>query len=211
MLTRRAVLVGASLSLLGAPAWAGDVEYRDWRVDASAVPGPLADALVRSLEAQIDMVESLPLRSAVKAYFRRVDVKLDTSTLGHQGLYRGRSSRSLRGTTLHRITLSTRPIPTQDPVLLYLLLLAYLDQDVAKGWKNPRVKAWLEDAKRSGAFKSGAQMLNSPNAFFASSAATVLYGRWPTEPLERAKVRDKLPAFYDWVVGEFVTDGGVLQ
>ena len=44
MLTRRAVLVGASLSLLGAPAWAGDVEYRNWRVNASAVPGPLADA-----------------------------------------------------------------------------------------------------------------------------------------------------------------------
>ena len=92
-------------------------------------------------------------------------------------------------------------------MLLYLLLVAYLDQNVAKGWNNPRVKAWLEDAKRSGAFKSGAQMLHSPNEFFGSSAGTVLYGRWPAEPFERAKVRDALPAFYDWVVSELVTDG----
>jgi len=104
------------------------------------------------------------------------------------------------------ITLSTRPIPTQDPVSCTCSCLAYLDQNVARGWHNPRVKGLARGREALGRFKSGVQMLHSPNEFFASSAATVLYGRWPVEPFERAKVRDELPVFFNWVVSEFVTD-----
>jgi hypothetical protein len=210
VLTRRAVLVGGGLCLAAGSARAGDLEYRDWRVNTSAVREPLSDALIHAVEAQIDMVESLPLKPAVKAYFRKVDIKVDSSTLGHPGMYQWRTSHSLRGTTVHRITLGTGPIPANQPLLLYLLLLAHLDQNVERGWHNRRIKGWLDDAKRSGAFKTGAKMLHGPPEFFASSTGAVLLGRWPDEPYERAKVRARLPDFYAWVVGEFVPDGAVL-
>jgi hypothetical protein len=109
--------------------------------------------------------------------------------------------------TFHRISLGTQPIPPQEPVLLGLLLFAYLDERLPRGWRNDRVAGYLEDAKRSAAFSNQSQMMRSPETFFAIAVGTILRGRWPAEPFERAKVRAKLPGFYDWIVTEFCPDG----
>jgi hypothetical protein len=232
--TRRAVLVGAGLSLVAPPARAAPFSYKEWRFDTSALPNPPNAALTRSLEAQIDIVDALPLRPDVLRFFRGFDVKVDPATLGKAALYRSDRERgragpsnhprraSRRGATIHRIYLSTQPMPPDSPVFLRMLLLAYLDRRVEDGWDNERVAGWLEDAKRTGVFSGRSEamstlgfagrteMMNSPEEFFANGVGAVLHGTWPVEPFERRKIRDKLPAFYDWIVHEFLTDGIAL-
>ncbi|MBV8165452.1 MAG: hypothetical protein JO021_01580 [Alphaproteobacteria bacterium] len=230
MPTRRAVLVGAALSLVAAPTGAGGAPfyYKAWRFNTSAVPNQLSASLTRSLEAQIDLVEALPLRPEVLRFFRDVDVKVDPATLGKAAFYRTakqRSARSARmaseraasqemktrpGATVHRIYLSTQPVPPDQPLLLTMLLHALFDRRLADA-DVARVEAWFDEAKRTGAFANRSEMMHGPEAFFANGAGAVLYGRWPEEPFERAKMRDRLPDFTAWVVSEFVADDATLQ
>jgi hypothetical protein len=218
---RRAVLIGVGLALVARPARAGPFYYKGWSFNTSAMPNPPSAALTRSLEAQIDIVEALRLRPEVLRFFRDFDVKVDPATLGKAALYRSETSRSektpgssprpkdRRGATIHRIYLSTQPVPPDRPVFLKMLLLAYMDRRVPDGWDNARVAAWLEEAKRTGAFAHRSEMMHNPEEFFANGAGAVLHGRWPEEPFTREKVRQKLPSFDDWIVSELCPAGGV--
>jgi hypothetical protein len=223
VLVRRAVLVGAGLSLVALPTWAGPpFYYKAWSFNTSAVPNQLSAALTQSLEAQIDIVEALPLRPEVLRFFRDVDVKVDPATLGKAAFYRSERMRSARrrtsqedtsarwGATVHRIYISTKPALPDNPVLLKMLLLAYMDRRVSDG-DAARVEDWLEDARRSGTFANRSDMMHEPEDFFANGAGAVLLGRWPEEPFERAKVRDRLPAFYGWIMRELLADGAARQ
>ena len=208
-LARRSVIIGAALSLLGGRARASDFAYKNWRFNTDAVHGPLADELVRSLQAQIDLVESLGIKPEIKAFFRRVDVKIDPSTLGLTGIYRSRTSGNALVADTRRIFLTTRVIAPDSPSLLYLLLLAYVDQRVPPDWRKAALTRWLEAAKRTDAFGNRSEMLHSPPEFFAACAAVVLWGRASREPLTREKVRDKLPDFYAWIAKEFFAPGAL--
>jgi len=211
---RRAVLIGLGVALAVRPAAAADFAYRGWRIDADAIHGELAPALVRALQAQVDLVESLAIKPDIKAFFRDMSIKIEPGidALGFAGLYhlhrrRQSWSRSHRGGSTNHIDLGTRPAAPDDPVLLYFLLLAYLDWRVPEGVDNPEIAAFFEQARISGAFPNRARMLESPQAFFACCASVALWGRAPVEPLERARLREKLPRFYGWIERAFYPGG----
>jgi hypothetical protein len=204
-LTRRALLLGAGTALVGASARAGELVYRDWRIDTDAVHGELSAAQVKSLQAQVDLVESLAVKPEIKAFFRRVEVKADPSTLGFSAFYRSRSRRG--AATFHRIHLGIQPQPPDSPVLLSMLLVAYLDERLPQGKNNKQLQQYYDDARQSGAFSNRAKMFEDPPEFFGVCGAVVLWGRAPIEPFERARVKQTLPDFYGWVVKEFYPDG----
>jgi hypothetical protein len=209
-LARRPFLLGAAAALVAAPARASDFDYRDWSFDTSALKGPVSEGLAASLRRQIDIVESTRLKPAIKAFLRDVDVKVDPSTLGQPAFYRAQRSapRSVRRSkSLHRIYLSIEPVPPDAPLLLAMLMFAWLDQRMEDGWRNKRVAGFYEEALRTGAFARDASMMKDAPAFFASGAATVLHGRSPREPFERARVQMRAPGFYDWIAAEFCVDG----
>jgi hypothetical protein len=203
----------AAVVLLGllfcVPAGASEFEYKGWHFNTSAVQGEPSYSLVRSLEAQIDIVERLNLKPEIKGFFRAVDVKVDPSTLGGKALYRAQSSHGTRRPTIHRIYLSSQPLAPNQPVLLHMLLLAYLDERTPDGWGNRRLKDYFEQAQKSGAFVLGSRTMTNPQQFFAFSATAVLVGRAAEDSLERATVRKAVPGFYDWIVSEFVADGAL--
>ncbi|MBV8537082.1 MAG: hypothetical protein JO128_15895, partial [Alphaproteobacteria bacterium] len=123
-LTRRAVLAGAGLSLIGGPAWAKafahpiiiarprvpdhydhEFTYKAWRFNTDAVDGQLGDDIVRSFQAQIDIVDGLTINDGIKIFFHIVPVFVDTSTYGGPGAYR-----------LRRIFLTAQAVPPENPV-----------------------------------------------------------------------------------------------
>jgi len=197
------LVAGVIVGLLGAPAAARDFIYKEWRFNTDAVPGELPDALVQSLQAQIDLVESLPIRPEIMRFFRHVEVVVDPEVLGAQGFYRVNIRRKV---WMRRIELGTLIVPPDSPLLLRMLLYAYLDERVAEGRRNAKIAAWLEDAKRSGAFPYK-QLIHSPEDFFAVGTGAILWGRAPQGRTVRAKLREKVPDFYAWVVAEFYPAG----
>jgi hypothetical protein len=199
-----ALIVGACMSLASVPTSASEFAYKDWRFDTDAVEGPLPDAVIRSLQAQIDIVENLNISPDIKAFFRHVSVKIEPSALGFDGFYRARETRKL---TLHRIVLSARAIPPEKPVLLRLLLFDYVVERVPNRWRKTELVAYFNEAKRWDAFPNRSEMMSNPAAFLSRCATVVMLGHVPDGPTVRADVREKLPDFYDWIVKEFYPAG----
>lgn len=206
-LSRRTLIVGAALSLTAAPARASEFAYKSWRFDTDAVHGPLPGEVIGSFQAQIDIVESLTIKPEIKDFFRHVSVRVEPSAVGYDAAYRSRDSRKTRTTSFHRIFLSARAVPPDNPVFLRTLLIAYLDERVANSWRDTQLAGYLDDAKRSGAFPNRSDMLKTPEDFFAACASVVLVGRSAREPQRRANVRETLPVFYGWIVREFYPAG----
>lgn len=196
--SRRRVLIGAVLSLAAAPAWAADFAYKGWRFDTGGVHGALPDALIQSLQAQIDIVESIDFKPEIKAFFHSVPLEIDKRTSGGDGAYSFRE---------HRMRLSVAIDPPENPVFLHELLHAYHEQRLPGGLQNAKVLGYYAAAKRSGAFPPQAYMLKDPIEFFAMCASVVLWGRAARPPGTREHVHQVLPDMYDWIVGEFTATG----
>lgn len=199
----RLIFAVVGLGLIGAPAAASEFRYKDWRFNTDAVTGELSEELVRSLQRQIDIVESLTIKPEIKAFFQRVDVRVDPNTMGFQAFYRARNGRI----SFHRIHLGTQADPPNRPVLLRMLLLAYLEERMPQGWHNAQIARYLDDAKRTGAFTRQTQMMHSPEDFFAFGVGAVLWGGTAVGQSVRANIRDKLPDFYGWIIKEFYPPG----
>lgn len=206
-LTRRSLLLAAGAGLVARPARASEFTYKDWHFDTDEVDGPLPDEIVRSLQAQIDIVESLTIKPEIMAVFRGVEVKVQSNLRSISGgfLHRNQSRRSAH---IHKIVLSgVRVVPSENPFFLQLLLFDYLDERVPDGWRNADLWRFFNEARQSGTFANKADMLNTQGDFFAICTSVILWGRAAREPFTRARVREKLPGFYDWIVKAFTPDG----
>lgn len=198
MFTRRGAIIGGgavAASLVVAPAaHAGEFTYKGWRFNTDAVPTPLADDLIDSFQAQIDMVEGLPIRPEAKAFFRTVDCFVEETTRGGPGVY---------GAPRRRMTLSVTPQPKDNPVFLHELLHAWHHQKIPGGFQNRTILGFFEAAKARPAFPANAYMFKDVGEFFAMCASVVLWGKAARPPGTRANVKQRLPLMYDWIVSEF--------
>jgi hypothetical protein len=192
--TRRIFIAGVGLALISVPAWGAEFSYKDWRFNTDALNGPLPTALVQSLQAQVDIVESLNIKPEIKTFFRSVPLEIDLTTRGGPGAYSFQK---------HRMFLSAQIDPPENPVFLHELLHAYHDQKLPDGFRNAKVIDYYEQAKRSGLFPADSYMLKNKAEFFAMGASVMLWGRAARPPSTRANVKAKMPDFYDWVVQEF--------
>ena len=193
VLQRRGLLAGAGSILLAGPAQAAEFRYRDWRFDCERV-GELKPALVDSVKAQVDIVESLNIKPQIKEFFRGVPCLFDLKTTGGPGAY---------SFDRDRMILSLEPQPKDNPVFLHELLHAYHDQRLPGGRQNAKLRSLYEAAKAKGDFPPQAYMLTNPGEYFAMCASVVLWGQAARPPRTRANVRQRLPETYAWIVEEF--------
>jgi hypothetical protein len=198
--TRRGFLAGAAAGLAVGPARAADFAYKGWSFDIDRGGGPLPDALLRSLQAQIDIVEAIDIKPDIRAFFRAVPKAIVPHTPLGPGAYDFEK---------RRMFLDRQIDPPENPVLLHELLHAYHQQRLPEGLKNPRIIAFFEAASLSGRFPAQAYMLTNAAEFFAMCASVVLWGRAARPPSTRAQVRETLPLFYDWIVAQFTPDGAL--
>lgn len=194
MITRRVVLGASAAVVVPCAASASIVTYKEWRFLTEKGREKLPDDLLRSLEAQVDLVESLRIKPAIKAWFRKVPLEVDPTRSGSPGVYQpGRK----------RILFTVETQPSDNPVLLHELLHAYHNEVLRSGMQNPTIIKFYKAAKASGAFAPDLYMLKNQGEFLAMCASVVIWGRASRPPGTRANVHNKLPEFYDWIVKEF--------
>lgn len=198
MISRRIVLGAGGAAVIPAGASASIVTYKDWRLLTEKGREKLPEDLVRSLEAQIDLVEGLAINPKIKAWFRKVPLEVDPTRSGSPGVYQ---------TGKKRILFTVEAQPPDNPVLLHELLHAYHHQVLREGMQNPVILRFYKAAKASGAFAPNLYMLTNQGEFLAMCASVVLWGKAARPPGTRANVRNKLPEFYDWIVQEFGLTG----
>ncbi|MES2336681.1 MAG: hypothetical protein V4537_01140 [Pseudomonadota bacterium] len=182
--TRRAMVYGA-LALTTWPrlAMARQGFVIDWQ---GAEPVPVLAAF---LEAQIRIVEALPISADAMEFFRaeviHVDREEGTKTRARGGVFFARQVQA-----------------ADNPVLLHELIHRW--QWVRMGWpRDPAVVRFYDAARTSGDWPAQSYMLTNPMEFFAMCASVVLHGRAARPPLTRAAVKARMPALYDFIVAQF--------
>jgi hypothetical protein len=185
---RRTVLLLALALLPLSPAVAQET-YRGWSIDISSAKTD-RDALMASLSKQIDLVESLPVKPEIKAWFRAIPLIIDPNLLGGGFVKRG------------VLSLRDEAIPEERPVLLHELLHIYHAQKMPQGHRNPMILAFYNQAKTAG-YAPNSYMLSNPVECFATVVSTVLAGKAERPPFTRERVKQLQPDFHDWIVFEF--------
>jgi hypothetical protein len=102
---------------------------------------------------------------------------------------------------------STLYASSQDkerPVLLHELLHAYHANMLPDGFNNAVVMSQYKAAKAI--YPSDAYLLGNEREFFAVTASVFLYGKETIEPFTRAKIKEKQPEYYKYLVWVFGFD-----
>ena len=165
-------------------------------MDASRLPTPKSDVVVKRIDAQLDLVAKADVRPDVLAYMRTVPIIGDASPGTEPGRY-------VRG---QGVLLRVRLLDPKKPMVLRQLLYAYQDQKLPGGFANPDVARFRREAVARKAWPQTAAMLQSDPDYFAYTATAYLAGAITREPYNRANLRKTQPAYYDWL-GK-VLDGG---
>jgi hypothetical protein len=95
----------------------------------------------------------------------------------------------------------------KDPVLLHEFLHAYHARLMPNGYDNKGIKNFLGEAKAKELFPKEAYALKNQQEFFAVTASIFLAGKDSVhEPFTRAKLKEKMPGYYKYLVGLFGFD-----
>jgi hypothetical protein len=92
----------------------------------------------------------------------------------------------------------------ERPVLLHELLHAYHAHMLPDGFNNAVLLSQYKVGK--GLYPSDAYLVTNEREFFAVTASVFLYGKETLEPFTRAKMREKQPEYYNYLVWVFGFD-----
>ncbi len=193
---RQIIGAAAAASVLAGAAPAPQFVYGGWRFDRAAISQPLSGAFIASLRSQVDIVEAVNIKPAIRAFFRGIPKFIVPTTPLGPGEY---------SFDQRRLFLSLQIDPPQNPVLLH----AYHQQRLPGGLRNPLNEGFYEQAVRSDQFPVGAYMLTNVAEFFAMCGSVVLWGQAARPPRTRRHVQLSLPGFYDWIITEFTPNGAI--
>lgn len=193
-------LVGAGfLAMIAGSALAGTdaqdsvaFQYRGFTVDLTASASFRRDVLAAYIREQIDLVESLAIRSDIKAWFRSVRVTVDPE-LNMPG-------RFAEG----RLTLDDTTSARDNPVLLHELLHGYMADRLRP---TGELRRFYEEAQASEVWPLGSYMVSNINEFFAMTASVALWGRAARPPFTREQLEARMPDYFDWLRTEFGLKG----
>jgi hypothetical protein len=190
-LHRRAALglIAAGLATPAPAAPTGD--WRGYRYDLSAVAPdrrPVMEAYVRQ---QIDLIESIPMSEARKAWFRGVAIAINPA-LTQAGRFIGGA-----------LELGDKTSDPDNPVLLHEMLHGYQFAVLRPSGRNAEVLAAYEAAKRSGRWPKRAYMLSNPAEFFAMTCSVALWGQAARPPRTRQNLKARAPGWYAWIARDF--------
>lgn len=87
------------------------------------------------------------------------------------------------------------------PVLLHELLHAFHAQIMPDGFNNKALQSIYEQAR--GLYPDEAYLMSNAKEFFAMTASAFLHGEVYQEPFTRAKVKEKQPDYYKYLVWLF--------
>lgn len=197
-LDRRIVVFGSLFSAMQASAFAADLSYKTWSFAPGGGIRDLPDATIQSLKDQANIVDSLPIKPQILAFFHAVPLEVDPTTSGGAGAY---------SFDKHKMFLSLQPDPPANPVFLHELLHAYHDQRLPGGRGNRTILGFYGEASKSGGFPDRSYMMKNHVEFFAMCTSVVLWGKAARPPYTRSNVQDHLPDFYTWIVEEFYPPG----
>jgi hypothetical protein len=95
----------------------------------------------------------------------------------------------------------------EDPVILHELLHAYHNKLMAGGLENLGIKAWHAEAVSKNVFPKEEYAMVNPQEFFAVTASVFLADKETLhEPHTRARLKEKLPKYYKYLVELFGFD-----
>jgi hypothetical protein len=179
---------------------AEDMVYRGYRIDFSRVIGHVdLDAAKASLRKQVDMVEAIPLKPAIKDFFRSMRVEVKSELLMESG---GQAAGVYRS-YYQFVQMIALPSNKTAPVLLHELLHAYHAQVMPQGFKNPDVLTFYERGRESHRYQDTWYVLKNEKEFFAVTASIFLNGTAEHPPYTRAKLKEAQPAYVDWLTKLF--------
>jgi hypothetical protein len=96
---------------------------------------------------------------------------------------------------------------TDDPVLLHEFLHAYHNRLMPNGFDNLGIKGFYTEAKSKDYFGKKSYTVFNDREFFAVTASIFLAGKESMhEPKTRAKLKEKMPDYYKYLVGVFGFD-----
>ena len=191
---RRLVVAGAAL-VFGAPlaiAQSGPTfTYRGITVDISAAQGqPDIKDVVASLKHQIDIVVECGAKPEILAFFESqpVAVKPGQSDGG------GHFSSKVAG-----VTVDAAVDAPEKPVLLHELLHAYHFRVLPGALQNPDLVRFYGIAKQNELYPPDSYVLKNVQEYFAVTGSLYLWGNVDRPPNNRATLREKQPAYYQWL------------
>jgi hypothetical protein len=95
----------------------------------------------------------------------------------------------------------------EDPVMLHEFLHVYHAKLMPNGFENKGIKDFYGEAKGKGLFEKDAYLLKNHKEYFAVTASIFLAGKDAVhEPNTRAKLKEKQPGYYKYLVGVFGFD-----
>lgn len=189
-LSRRATFAAPLVLMISAFQAPGQT-YGGFAIDLNRVPEPTREAILRSLRAQIDLVNSLKIKPEIMAWFRAAPLIIDPSIRGPGEFRNG------------RLALKDVVMPADDPVLLHELLHGWHFQRMPGRRCNPEILAFYDQARASGDFPAKSYMLSNVAEFFAMTASVALWGAAARPPHTRERLRAVMPVYYDWLAEQF--------
>jgi len=95
----------------------------------------------------------------------------------------------------------------EDPVMLHEYMHVYHARMMPNGYENRGIKDFYGQAKAKGTYDKDAYVLKNQNEFFAVTASIFLSGKDAVhEPHTRAKLKEKQPEYFKYLVGVFGFD-----
>ncbi len=97
-------------------------------------------------------------------------------------------------------------LDAQEPVMLHELLHAYHAKLMPNGFENRGIKQFYNQAQAKQVYDKEAYVLKNNREFFAVTASIFLAGNAVHEPYTRAKLKEKQPDYFKYLVGLFGFD-----
>lgn len=94
----------------------------------------------------------------------------------------------------------------QKPIVLHELLHAFHNKMMPKGFSNSALLHHYNFAKGENLYPDDAYLMTNENEFFAVTASVFLYGKDDKEPFTRAKLKEKQPDYFNYLVWLFGFD-----
>jgi|GEM_PF-6726911 len=199
--------------------------YDDYRFDISQILDEehLEDVLMQ-LKWQVYFINVLNLPQEIRDFFKSIPTVVAPATKEtdpeKSGDYDETTSKSitLRVDLLIQEQSDWRSTRWEDPVFLYLLLTALLDQHLPQGVNNPDIVKYFEQAKslpyyqeRKPTWFSYSTLSDNIKYFFTDSAFTYLRGSYWNEPCSCYVIQKNQPEFFHYLENLFGPNSGFLN
>jgi len=195
-LIRSGLAFGAAWAFAQSKAYAQDAGdaslfvYRDFTADASALQGASdRDAVLASLQHQLDIVADCGARPEIIAFFRSQRITLKAAA-GDSGKFNSNNP---------GVTINAAVQAPEKPIVLHELLHAYHFRVLPGRFANPDILHFYQTALDNNLYKAGAYVTKDVQEYFAVTGSLYLWGNVDRPPFNRDNLKARQPEYYAWL------------